>query len=182
MLAFTAPVKLHFHPAEFIGEDFSARWADDDGGLRAGDGWARGSDLRAEDDLFAHAGEGVVAAGRLQPTYPAAFFNQVAPRIVGIFLIPPLLDPVVFDVIKLTGIEVQAIRRRVVSELLTVHQLAGITAVQLTVGLILVLDLAAQFVEGANEFAGRIVLVTTVNRVVGVFYQQLRLNAGIENL
>jgi len=123
-----------------------------------------------------------VIAERLQPAHPAALFNQVAPRIVGIFLIPPLLDPVVFHVIKLTGVEVQPVRRRVVSELLTVHQLARVTAVQLAVGFVLVLDLAAQFVEGADEFAGRVVLMTAMDRVVGVLHQQFGLNTWIVDL
>jgi hypothetical protein len=60
-------------------------------------------------------------------------------------------------VIKLTGVEVQPVRRRVVPELFTVHQLAGVTAVQLAVGFVVVLDLATQFVGGAGQFAGGIV-------------------------
>ncbi len=36
-------------------------------------------------------------------------FNQVAPRIVGIFLIAPALDAVVFDLIELAGVGIQAI-------------------------------------------------------------------------
>jgi hypothetical protein len=34
--------------------------------------------------------------------------------------------------------------------------------VQLTIGFIVVLDLAAQLVEGAGQFAGRVVLVTAI--------------------
>jgi hypothetical protein len=51
--------------------------------------------------------------------------------------------------------------------------------VQLAVGFVFVLDLAAQFVEGAGQLAGRVVLVTAVDRVVGVFNQQVGLDAGV---
>jgi hypothetical protein len=51
--------------------------------------------------------------------------------------------------------------------------------VQLAVGFVFVLDLAAQFVEGAGQFAGRVVLVTAVDRVVGVLDQQVGLDAGV---
>ena len=43
---------------------------------------------------------------RLQFAHAAAFFNQVAPRIVGIFLIPPAFEAVVFDVVELAGVEI----------------------------------------------------------------------------
>ncbi len=43
----------------------------------------------------------------------------------------------------------------------------------------MVLDLAAQFVEGAGQFASRVVLVTAVDRVVGVLHQQVGLDAGV---
>jgi hypothetical protein len=51
--------------------------------------------------------------------------------------------------------------------------------VQLAVGFVFVLDLAAQFVEGAGQLAGRVVLVTAVDRVVGVLDQQVGLDAGV---
>ncbi|MNV45133.1 hypothetical protein D3C71_1369180 [compost metagenome] len=50
---------------------------------------------------------------------------------------------------------------------------------QLAVGFVFVVDLAAQFVEGAGQFAGWIVLVTAMDRVVGVLDQQIRLDAGV---
>ena len=62
MLALAVPVAPHLHATEFIGEDFLAGRADDDGRLRPEDGWPWGGELRAEDDLFTHAGEGVVVA------------------------------------------------------------------------------------------------------------------------
>ena len=116
---------------------------------------------------------------RLQFAHATAFFNQVAPRIVGIFLIPPAFEAVVFDVVKLAGVEVQPVCRGVVAEFFAVEQLAGVTAVQLAVGFVFVLDLAAQFVEGADQFAGRVVLVTAVDRVVGMLDQQVGLDAGV---
>ncbi|VVO36425.1 hypothetical protein PS712_05442 [Pseudomonas fluorescens] len=116
---------------------------------------------------------------RLQFAHATAFFNQVAPRIVGIFLIPPAFEAVVFDVIELAGVEIQPVRRGVVAEFFAVDQLPSVTAVQLAVGFVFVLDLAAQFIEGADQFAGRVVLVTAVDRVVGVFDQQVGLDAGV---
>ncbi|KII28717.1 hypothetical protein NL64_23285 [Pseudomonas fluorescens] len=115
----------------------------------------------------------------MQLAHAAAFFNQVAPRIVGIFLIPPAFEAVVFDVVKLAGVEIQPVRRGVVAEFFAVDQLAGVATVQLAVGFVFVLDLAAQFVEGAGQLAGRVVLVTAVDRVVGVFHQQVGLDAGV---
>ena len=81
--------------------------------------------------------------------------------------------------VKLAGVEVQPVRRGVVAEFFAVDQLPGVAAVQLAVGFVLVLDLAAQFVEGAGEFAGRVVLVTAVDRVVGMLHQQVGLDAGV---
>ena len=56
---------------------------------------------------------------RLQLAQPYLLLNQIAPRVVGIFLIAPLFDSVVFHLIKLAGVEVQAVGRSVVAELLT---------------------------------------------------------------
>ncbi|MNK97495.1 hypothetical protein D3C87_1178310 [compost metagenome] len=118
---------------------------------------------------------------RLQFAHATAFFDQVAPRVVGILLIPPAFEAVVFDVIELAGVEVQPVRRGVVAEFFAVDKLAGVAAVQLAVGFVFVLDLAAQFVEGAGQFAGRVVLVTAVDRVVGVLHQQVGLDARVVN-
>jgi len=82
-------------------------------------------------------------------------------------------------VIKLAGVEVQPVRRGVVAEFFAVEQLAGVAAVQLAVGFVLVLDLAAQFVEGTGQLAGRVVLVAAVDRVVGVLHQQVGLDTGV---
>jgi len=82
-------------------------------------------------------------------------------------------------VVKLAGVEVQPVRRGVVAEFFAVDQLAGVAAVQLAVGFVLVLDLAAQFVEGAGQLAGRVVLVTAVDRVVGVLDPQVGLDARV---
>ncbi len=50
---------------------------------------------------------------------------------------------------------------------------------QLAVGFIFIFDFAAQFVEGAGQFAGRVVLVAAMDRVVGVFHQQAGVDAGV---
>ncbi len=81
--------------------------------------------------------------------------------------------------VELTGAEVQAVGRSVVAELFAVDQLAGVAAVQLAVGFVFVFNFAAQFVEGAGQFAGRVVLITAVDRVVGVLDQQTGVNAGV---
>jgi hypothetical protein len=109
------------------------------------------------------------------------FFNQVAPGIVGIFLIPPAFEAVVLDVVKLAGVEVHPVRGGVVAEFFAVDQVAGVAAVQLAVGFVFVLDLTAQLVEGAGQLAGRVVLVTAMDRVVGVLHQQVGLDAGVVN-
>jgi hypothetical protein len=72
-----------------------------------------------------------VVGRHLQLAQPAALVNQVSPGVLGIFLISPLLDSVVFDLIKLTGVEVQAVDRNVVSELLANNQALYISAMQL---------------------------------------------------
>ncbi|MNL88741.1 hypothetical protein D3C87_2186420 [compost metagenome] len=44
---------------------------------------------------------------------------------------------------------------------------------QLAIGFVTVFDLAAQFVQRADQFTCRVVLVTAVDRVVSVLHQQL---------
>ena len=61
---------------------------------------------------------------------PAEFLDQVTPRVIPIFLIPPFLDPVVIDLVELAGTEVQPVRRRVVAEGFAVFQMAGLATVQ----------------------------------------------------
>ena len=122
-----------------------------------------------------------VIGERLQRAQPYPLFNQIAPRVVGIFLITPALDAVVFDLIELAGVEVQSIGGRVVAELFAIDELARVTAVQLAVGFVFVLDLATQFVDRADQFASRVVFVAAMNRVLAVFNQQAVV-AGIVNL
>jgi len=62
-----------------------------------------------------------------------------------------LLDSVVFDLIELTGVEVQPIRGSVVPELFAVDELARVSAVQLAVGFVFLLEIAGQFVETASQ-------------------------------
>jgi hypothetical protein len=61
----------------------------------------------------------VVTKG-LQLAQPYPLFNQIAPRVVGIFLIAPLLNAVVFNLIKLAGVEVQAVGCSVVAKLFAI--------------------------------------------------------------
>ncbi|KPY83697.1 hypothetical protein ALP77_200038 [Pseudomonas amygdali pv. tabaci] len=71
--------------------------------------------------------------------------------------------------VEAAGIEVQAVGRCVVAEFFAVDHAAGIARQQLAVGFVFVLGFAAQFVEGAAQFTGRVVFVAAVNRVVSVF-------------
>jgi len=70
-----------------------------------------------------------VVAECLQLAQPYPLFNQIAPRIVGIFLIAPALDAVVFDLVELAGIEVQPVRGSVVPEFFAIDELVGVAAV-----------------------------------------------------
>lgn len=97
--------------------------------------------FRTHQPVFAIVGK------RLQLAQPYPLFYQVAPGVVGIFLITPLLDAFVFHLIKLAGVEVQAVGRSVVPELFAIHQPPGVAAMQLAVGFIFVFDLATQFVQ-----------------------------------
>ncbi|KTB97836.1 hypothetical protein AO387_25770 [Pseudomonas syringae ICMP 11168] len=83
------------------------------------------------------------------------FFDQVAPGVVFVFVVRPLFEAVVFDVVEAAGVEVEAVGRGVVAELFAVDHAAGIARQQLAVGFVFVLGFAAQFVEGAAQFAGR---------------------------
>ncbi len=71
--------------------------------------------------------------------------------------------------VEAAGVEVQAVGRCVVAELFAVDHSAGVARQQLAVGFVFVLGFAAQFVEGTAQFAGRVVFVAAVDRVVGVF-------------
>ncbi|KPW34442.1 hypothetical protein ALO51_200098 [Pseudomonas amygdali] len=84
-------------------------------------------------------------------------------------MVRPLFEAVVFDVIEAAGIEVEAVGRSVVAEFFAVDHSAGVARQQLAVGFVFVLGFAAKLVEGAAQFAGRVVFVAAVNRVVGVF-------------
>ncbi|MNN31248.1 hypothetical protein D3C81_1449300 [compost metagenome] len=123
-----------------------------------------------------------VIAKALQLAVSRALLDQVAPRIVAVLLIPPLFDPVVLDLVELPRIEVQPIRRWVVTELFAANQRAGITAAQLPVRFVLVLDLATQLVERTHQFTRRVVLITAVNRVVGMLHQQRGIDPGVVHL
>ncbi len=85
--------------------------------------------------------------------------SEVAPSVIGIFLITPLLDAVVFDLIELAGVEVQPVGCSVVSELFAINQAACVTAMKLTISFVFVLNLTAQFVQRWNQFARRVKLL-----------------------
>ncbi|MNE28653.1 hypothetical protein D3C80_1221000 [compost metagenome] len=72
---------------------------------------------------------------------PGPLLDQVTPWVIAVFLIAPMGDPVVLELGKFPCVEIQPVGRRVVTELFTAHQRAGITAAQLAIGFVLVLDL-----------------------------------------
>ncbi|MNJ56662.1 hypothetical protein D3C77_522210 [compost metagenome] len=78
--------------------------------------------LRPDQAVFAVIGKA------LQLAVPRALLDQIAPGIIAVFLITPLPDAVVLDLVELAGIEVQSVRRGVVAEFLTTHQRTGIAA------------------------------------------------------
>ncbi|KPW10234.1 hypothetical protein ALO42_102366 [Pseudomonas syringae pv. atrofaciens] len=126
--------------------------------------------------VFAVVGEGL-------PAHDADdFFDQVAPGVVFVFVVRPLFEAVVFDVVEAAGVEVEAVGRGVVAELFAIDHAAGVARQQLAVGFVFVLGFAAQFVEGAAQFAGRVVFVAAVNRVVSVFDVTLRLYERVLDL
>ncbi|POD63538.1 hypothetical protein BKM06_11235 [Pseudomonas syringae pv. syringae] len=96
------------------------------------------------------------------------FLDQVAPRVVLVFVVAPLFEAVVFDAVEAAGVEVQAVAGSVVAELFAVETFFGVVLKQAAVGFVLVGDFATQFVEGAAQFAGRVVFVAAMERVVGV--------------
>ncbi|KPW07452.1 hypothetical protein ALO42_200000 [Pseudomonas syringae pv. atrofaciens] len=135
-----------------------------------------GHGLGFDQAVFAVVGEGL-------PAHDADnFFDQVAPGVVFVFVVRPLFEAVVFDVVEAAGVEVEAVGRGVVAELFAVDHATGIARQQLAVGFVFVLGFAAQFVEGAAQFASRVVFVAAVNRVVGVFDVTLRLYERVLDL
>ncbi len=64
----------------------------------------------------------------LQLAVPRALLDQVAPRIVAVLLVSPLLDPVVLDLVELARVEIESVGRRVVTKLFASNQRAGIAA------------------------------------------------------
>ncbi len=122
-----------------------------------------GHGLGFDQAVFAVVGEGL-------PAHDADdFFDQVAPGVVFVFVVRPLSEAVVFDVVEAAGVEVEAVGGGVVAELFAVDHSAGVARQQLAVGFVFVLGFAAKLVEGAAQFAGRVVFVAAVNGVVGVF-------------
>ena len=86
-----------------------------------------------------------VVGKRLPFRQTTAFFNQIAPRIIGVFLITLLFKPVVLHMVEAAGVEVQPVGGYVVAEFLAIDQSAGVAAVQLALSFVFVLYLAAQF-------------------------------------
>ncbi|KUR42064.1 hypothetical protein PSTA9_03784 [Pseudomonas syringae pv. tomato] len=91
------------------------------------------------------------------------FLDQVAPGVVFVFVVAPLLEAVVFDVVEAAGVEVQAVAGGVVAERFALEAFFGVLFQQATVGFVFVADFAAKLVEGAAQFTGQVVFVTAVD-------------------
>ncbi|CAI8732497.1 hypothetical protein DAPPPG215_01490 [Pseudomonas syringae pv. tomato] len=126
--------------------------------VAAGDFYlAVGHGLGFDQAVFAVVGEGL-------PAHDADdFLDQVAPGVVFIFVVAPLLEAVVFDVVEAAGIEVQAVAGGVVAERFALEAFFGVLFQQAAVGFVFVADFAAQFVEGAAQLTGQVVFVTAVD-------------------
>ncbi|RMM47240.1 hypothetical protein ALQ78_101281, partial [Pseudomonas syringae pv. aptata] len=87
-----------------------------------------GHGLGFDQAVFAVVGEGL-------PAHDADdFFDQVAPGVVFVFVVRPLSEAVVFDVVEAAGVEVQTIGGGVVAEFFAVDYSTGVTCQQLAVG------------------------------------------------
>ncbi|MCH5557397.1 hypothetical protein L6230_22805 [Pseudomonas syringae pv. syringae] len=81
------------------------------------------------------------------PTYDADdFLDQVAPRVVLVFVVAPLFEAVVFDAVEAAGVEVQAVAGSVVAEFFAVEAFFWVVFKQAAVGFVFVGDFAKQFV------------------------------------
>ncbi|MCF5200291.1 hypothetical protein GIW38_22615 [Pseudomonas syringae] len=81
------------------------------------------------------------------PTYDADdFLDQVAPRVVFVFVVAPLFEAVVFDAVEAAGVEVQAVAGSVVAEFFAVEAFFWVVFKQAAVGFVFVGDFAKQFV------------------------------------
>ncbi|POD63322.1 hypothetical protein BKM07_24060 [Pseudomonas syringae group genomosp. 3] len=91
------------------------------------------------------------------------FLDQVAPGVVFVFVVAPLLEAVVFDVVEAAGVEVEAVAGGVVAERFALEAFFWGLFQQAAVGFVFVADFAAQFVEGAAQLTGQVVFVTAVD-------------------
>ncbi|SOQ03929.1 hypothetical protein CFBP4215_04864 [Pseudomonas syringae pv. syringae] len=92
--------------------------------------------------VFAVVGEGL-------PAHDADdFLDQVAPRVVLVFVVAPLLEAVVFDAVEAAGVEVQAVAGGVVAEFFAVETFFGVVFEQAAVGFVFVGDSRASIFVG----------------------------------
>ena len=92
--------------------------------------------------VFAVVGEGL-------PTHDADdFLDQIAPRVVLVFVVAPLLEAVVFDAVEAAGVEVEAVAGSVVAELFAVETFFWVAFKQAAVGLVFVGDSRASIFVG----------------------------------
>ncbi len=110
---------------------------------------AVGHGLGFDQTVFAVVGEGL-------PAHDAdGFLDQVAPGVVCVFVVAPLLEPVVFDAVEAAGVEVQAVASSVIAECFALETFFGVVLEQSAVSFVFIADFAAQLVEGAAQFASQ---------------------------
>ncbi|MCF5735683.1 hypothetical protein GIV17_15915 [Pseudomonas syringae] len=76
------------------------------------------------------------------------FLDQVAPRVVFVFVVAPFFEAVVFDAVEAAGVEVQAVAGGVVAEFFAVEAFFGVVFKQAAVGLVFVGDSRASIFVG----------------------------------
>nr|WP_241496293.1 hypothetical protein [Pseudomonas syringae] len=103
---------------------------------------AVGHCLGFDQAVFAVVGEGLPADDADD------FLDQVAPRVVFVFVVAPLFEAVVFDAVEAAGVEVQAVAGSVVAEFFTVEAFFGVVLKQAAVGFVLVGDSRASIFVG----------------------------------
>ena len=112
-----------------------------------------GHGLGFDQAVFAVVGEGL-------PTHDADdFLDQVAPRVVLVFVVAPLFEAVVFDAVEAAGVEVEAVAGSVVAEFFTVEAFFGVVFKQAAVGFVLVGDFATQFVGRVTYLAPLLIYI-----------------------
>ncbi|WP_395574034.1 hypothetical protein, partial [Pseudomonas syringae group genomosp. 7] len=78
--------------------------------------------------------------------------DQIAPGVLFVFVVPPLLDAFVFVSGEAAGVELQAVASVVEAKGYALNEFFAVVFKQAAVGYLLVGDLATQFEQGPAKF------------------------------